>query len=135
MLKSGKKTKYKNLPSTVIIFITQEDIFGKDLAMYTFTEQCEEIAGRHLEEGTMKIFLNMKSLNGRPELISLLQYMKYTTMDNPDMPVKDTRIVELDEVVEEVKQSEEWEAVRMNILEVGIAKGREWGKIEAKIEE
>lgn len=38
ILKSGKKTKYKHLPSTVIIFITQEDIFYKDLAMYTFTE-------------------------------------------------------------------------------------------------
>lgn len=37
ILKSGKNTKYKNLPSTVIIFITQEDIFGKDLAKYTFT--------------------------------------------------------------------------------------------------
>ena len=39
ILKSGKKTKYKNLPSTVIIFITQEDIFGRDLAKYTFTER------------------------------------------------------------------------------------------------
>ena len=36
VLKSGKETRYKNLPSTVIIFITQEDIFGKDLAKYTF---------------------------------------------------------------------------------------------------
>ena len=27
ILKSGKETRYKNLPSTVIIFITQEDIF------------------------------------------------------------------------------------------------------------
>ena len=39
ILKSGKKTRYRNLPSTVIIFITQEDIFGKDLAKYTFTER------------------------------------------------------------------------------------------------
>ena len=30
ILKSGSKTKYKNLPATVIIFITQEDIFKKD---------------------------------------------------------------------------------------------------------
>ena len=43
ILKAGRQTKYKNLPSTVIIFITQEDIFGKDLARYTFTEQCEEV--------------------------------------------------------------------------------------------
>lgn len=37
ILKSGKSTKYKQLPSTVIIFITQDDIFGRDLAKYTFT--------------------------------------------------------------------------------------------------
>jgi len=39
ILKSGKETRYKNLPSTVIIFITKEDIFGENLAKYTFTEQ------------------------------------------------------------------------------------------------
>ena len=27
VLKSGKKTKYKHLPSTIIIFITRDDIF------------------------------------------------------------------------------------------------------------
>jgi len=32
ILKSGKETRYKNLPSTVIIFITKEDIFGENLA-------------------------------------------------------------------------------------------------------
>ena len=77
------------LPSTVIIFITQEDIFSCDLAMYTFTE---EVAGLHLDDGTKKIFLNMASKNGRPELISLLQYMKNTTLDNPDILVRDKRI-------------------------------------------
>ena len=76
VLKAGKETRYKNLPSTVIIFITQEDIFGKNLAKYTFSEQCEEVPGLALEDGTKKIFLNMASRNGRDELISLLQYMK-----------------------------------------------------------
>lgn len=65
VLKSGKKTRYKNLPSTVIIFITQEDIFGRDLAMYTFSERCEEVPDLSLEDGTSKIFLNMTSKNGR----------------------------------------------------------------------
>ena len=128
VLKSGKMTKYKHLPSTIIIFITQEDIFGRDLAEYTFSEQCEEISGLPLDDGTKKIFLNMTSRNGRPELISLLQYMKNTTIDNPEIIVKDRRIVTLDEIVNEVKQSEEWEAVKMNILEIGIEKGREEGR-------
>ena len=74
ILKSGKRTKYRYLPSTVIIFITQDDIFGRDLAKYTFTEQCEEVKGLALEDGTTKIFLNMTSKNGSQELISMLQY-------------------------------------------------------------
>lgn len=124
ILKSGKETRYKNLPSTVIIFITQEDIFEKDLAKYTFTEQCKEIEGLELEDGTTKIFLNMTSKNGSQELISLLQYIKETRIDNPNIIVKDSRILELDNIVQEVKASEEWEAVKMNILEIGIESGK-----------
>lgn len=127
ILKAGKETRYRYLPSTVIIFITQEDIFGQDLAMYTFTEQCEEIQGFHLEDGTTKIFLNMKSRNGRPELVSLLQYIKYTTLSNPEIVLRDKRIVELDEIVQTVKQSKEWEVVRMTIMEYGIEYGMKYG--------
>jgi len=127
VLKSGKETRYRNLPATIIIFITQADIFGKDLAQYTFTEQCEEVPGLHLEDGTKKIFLNMTSKNGKPELISLLQYMKDTRLENPEIIVRDERIIRLDEIVQEVKQSEEWEAVKMSLIEVyetrGMARG------------
>lgn len=128
LLKSGKKTRYKNLPPTIITFITQEDIFGKDLAKYTFTEQCEEVADLHLEDGTKKIFLNMSSKNGDPILVSLLQYMKHTTLENPEIIIKDERIIELDHIVTEVKQTEEWEAVKMSILSVGIERGMEKGE-------
>ncbi len=128
ILKSGKETRYKNLPSTVIIFITQEDIFGRDLTKYTFTEQCKEIEDLELEDGTTKIFLNMTSKNGSNELVSLLQYMKDTRIDNPDIIVKDSRILELDQIVQEVKASEEWEAVKMNILEIGIENGIQQGE-------
>lgn len=96
----------------------------KDMAKYTFTEQCEEIAGLHLEDGTKKIFLNMTSKNGSKELVSLLQYMKNTSLNNSEIESKDERIIRLDEIVTEVKESEEWEAVQMNILEIGIAQGK-----------
>ena len=128
ILKSGKNTRYKYLPSTVIIFITQDDIFGKDLAKYTFKECCKEVENLELEDGTTKIFLNMTSKNGSQELISLLQYMKDTRIENPNIIVKDSRILELDEIVQEVKSSEEWEAVKMNILEIGIERGIEKGE-------
>ena len=86
-----------------------------------------ELPDLYLEDGTQKIFLNMKSKNGREELVSLLQYMKCTTLDNPDVTITDWRIVRLDEIVSEVKQSEEWEEVRMNIYEMGIERGIEKG--------
>ncbi|MBO5158993.1 MAG: Rpn family recombination-promoting nuclease/putative transposase [Lachnospiraceae bacterium] len=127
ILKSGKETRYKHLPSTVIIFITQEDIFGRDLAKYTFTERCKEVEDLELEDGTTKIFLNMTSKNGSQELVSLLQYMKDTRIDNPNITRLDSRIWKLDCIVQEVKASEEWEAVKMNILEIGIEKGTQIG--------
>lgn len=127
VLKSGKKTRYKYLPSTTIIFITQDDIFKKDLAKYTFTEQCEEVKGLKLEDGTTKIFLNMTSKNGSKELVSLLQYMKNTDISNPEIQVRDKRLLELDKIVTRVKESEEWEAVKMDILDIGIQKGMEQG--------
>lgn len=127
VLKSGRETRYKYLPPTIITFITQKDIFGKDLAKYTFTEQCEEIKDLHLEDGTTKIFLNMSSKNGEPVLVSLLQYMKHTTLENPEILVKDERIMQLNEIVTEVKQSEEWEAVRMSILSIGLERGEKIG--------
>ena len=125
ILKSGQETKYKHLPETVVIFITQEDIFGEDLVKYTFTEQCEEVEGLHLEDGTTKIFLNMTSKNGTPELVSLLQYMKEITLENPLVFVKDARMERLDSIVTEVKESEEWEEVYMSIYSVGIDVGEE----------
>lgn len=128
LLKSGQETRYKHLPSTTIIFITQDDIFKKDLAMYTFTQQCEEVPGLRLEDGTGKIFLNMTSRKGRPELVSLLQYMRNTAIDNPDIIVKDERILDLDKIVNEVREGEEWEGVKMNIYEIGITCGEKLGE-------
>lgn len=67
----------------------------------------------------------MSSKNGAPELVSMLQYMKDTRLNNPNILVRDSRILELDGIMTEVKASEEWEAVKMNILEIGIEKGAE----------
>ena len=128
ILKSGRKTQYRQLPSTVIIFITQEDIFKKDRAMYTFVEKCKEIDDLELDDGTTKIFLNMSSKNGSQVLVSLLQYMKNTNIENPEILVKDKRILEIDEIVTEVKESEEWEGIEMNILEIGIQEGERRGR-------
>ena len=69
----------------------------------------------------------MTSKNGSQSLINLLQYMKRTDINNPEIAEPDERIVELDRIVTEVKQSEEWEGVKMDILDVGINRGMELG--------
>lgn len=48
----------------------------------------------------------------------MLQYMKKTRMNNPEIQVKDPRILELNEIVTEVKYSEEWEVVQKKGLSV-----------------
>ena len=102
--------------------------------MYTFTERCHQIPGMELGDETMKIFLNMSSKNERDELVSLLQYMKNSTLSNPEIFVIDDRIRRLDAIVTEVKQSEEWEDAHMSILSTGIDIGRKAGH-EAGLEE
>ena len=123
---------FENVPDIIRaywILITKEDIFGEDLAKYTFTEQCEEVEGLHLDDGTTKIFLNMSSKNGPPELVSLLQYMKETSLDNPAVLVRDERMCRLDSIVNEVTESEEWENVSMSIYSNALQRGLEDGKI------
>ena len=57
----------------------------------------------------------------------MLQYMKHTTLENPEILVKDERIMQLNEIVTEVKQSGEWEAVKMSILSIGLERGEKIG--------
>ncbi len=66
----------------------------------------------------------MTSKHGDPVLVSLLQYMKCT----------DSRIEELDKIVSEVKESEEWEAVQMNIYQIWEAAGEAKGEAKGKAE-
>ncbi len=45
-------------------------------------------------------------------------------MIHPEILVKDERIVRLAEIVEAVKQSEEWEDAKMSIYSVGVNRGK-----------
>ena len=65
----------------------------------------------------------MTSKNGSKNLVNLLQYMKRTDINNPELKEPDQRIVGLNRIVKEVKESEEWEGVKMDILDVGINRG------------
>jgi len=128
LLKSGKETKYRNLPDTYVIFIMEQDIFGLDRTQYTFSNYCKEHKELALGDGSAKIFLNMESGNGNKELVDLLQYMKDAAfLEGKELEI-DKRILGLDKLVAEVKESVEWEDKYMTIMEKGKKIGEEIGK-------
>ena len=125
LLFAGQKYPYKELPELVVIFITPKDLFGKDHARYEFRSRCTELKDLEINDGLRKLFLNMESLEGDPVLVSLLQYMKDSRITNPKIIVKDTRIQKLDEIVQEVKDSNEWRELLVSLeerMEVRITK-------------
>ena len=54
--------------------------------------------------------------------------MKNTRSDNPDIICWDERLRQIEKTVNEVKESEEWEAVEMSILSIGLERGQEIGQ-------
>ena len=124
ILKAGPK-RYKDMRDTVIIFITQKDILGKDIAEYVCRPEFESHSDIAVSDGTKRIFFNMESLNGREELVSLLQYMKKTDINNPYVTSRDERILKLDRIVNEVRQSTEWEENSMSIYVRSREEGRQ----------
>ena len=57
-----KGENYKKLKDSYIIFICTFDPFRKGLAQYSFTNCCLEDNDLQLEDGTMKIFFNTKTI-------------------------------------------------------------------------
>ena len=58
-------------------------------------------------------------------LVSLLQYMKKTDINNPYVTSRDERILKLDRIVNEVRQSTEWEENSMSIYVRSREEGRQ----------
>lgn len=67
------------------------------------------------------------------EVIQNQEGMRAIRLDNPHIIVKDSRLIRLDAILNEVKQSEEWEELKMTIMEYARIRGVEQG-ISALIE-
>lgn len=59
MISSG--AGYDELKTSYIIFINTFDLFGKGFPKYTFENICQESSDLHLDDGTVKVFINAKS--------------------------------------------------------------------------
>ena len=134
MISSG--AGYDELKTSYIIFINTFDLFGKGFPKYTFENICQESSDLHLDDGTVKVFINAKSTipGMSPELQGFLRYL---CGENPDTPLTD-RIQ--NEVVKS-RNNVRWERVYMLLEEKykayfaeGRAEGRELGLEEGRAE-
>ena len=137
MISSG--AGYDELKQSYIIFINTFDLFGKGFPKYTFENICQESSDLHLDDGTVKVFINAKSTipGMSPELQGFLRYL---CGGNPDTPLTD-RIQ--NEVVKS-RNNVRWERYmlleekykayfaegRAEGRELGLEEGREEGRID-----
>lgn len=130
-LYSGKEIRYKQLPNTIIVFITEFDVFDKGLFKYTFTNKCHEVSDLELGDGCTKIFLNTlgKNRNNEPEI--LINFLKFVHESSKENALADSKLQKLYEIVQDFKNDKEKEADYMRAdayLAEGERIGREKGE-------
>ncbi len=136
-----KGMTYRELKDSIVIFICKFDPFGGGLSRYTFENICVEDKGIYLRDGSSKIFFNTKAYDRerREEVKLFLEYIE------SNIARENKFVKRIDSEVRNVKESEEWRAQYMKLLELtresfeegleeGIAKGKAEGRAEGKAE-
>ena len=130
MISSG--AGYDELKQSYIIFINTFDLFGKGFPKYTFENVCQESSDLHLDDGTVKVFINAKStIPGMPP--ELQGFLRYLCGENPNTPLTD-RIQ--NEVVKS-RNNVRWERIYMLLedkFKAYFAEGRAEGRIDTILE-
>ncbi len=114
LLKSGEDSFDKLNPSYIIV-ICDFDLFGHGKYRYTFTNQCKEVAGLELNDGSTKIILNTKGTDSagvEPGLADFLHYVSDST-ERQISEQMDDRLRRLHEVIESIRKNSEMEAAYM----------------------
>ena len=120
-----KRASFENLPETYVIFITENDIYGKFLPLYQFERSCVE-TGEPLGDGLHIIYVNGK-YRGDDPVGNLMHDFACTSAVDMDY-------TELAERVRYFKETEEGFASMCRSVEELVekyeAKGREEGRTE-----
>lgn len=106
ILKSGDY--YRSLPDSYVLFICTFDPFGENKGCYTFIEQCLEVPGLKLGDGTEKRFYNCTYAgNDIPDSVRCL----YKYIESGE--ATDDLTSRIDKAVDEARKKEEWGAIYM----------------------
>ena len=132
---------YTELKPTYVIFICTFDPFGMGQYRYTFENQCNEVEGLKLNDGSYKVFINANGKNGdiSPELKELLDYFMTGIGSDNEL------VREIDEIVDYANQDADWRRDYMTYQQAhldavwegerkGKAEGRAEGRVEGRVE-
>ena len=132
---TSKGILYANMPNTIIIFFCMFDPIGKGLPIYTFENLCRENKEIALNDGTLKMIVNVKAYEKvkNPELKSLLKYIC-------DGVVTNSLTEEMDMNISEIKRNAKFEEEYMSFYATlqderaeGIKEGIKEGRREENI--
>ncbi|MBR6198932.1 MAG: Rpn family recombination-promoting nuclease/putative transposase [Spirochaetales bacterium] len=124
-----KGSSYKDLREVYILFICTDDLFNKDLPVYTFPRICEEDKDLKLDDGTHILFFNAAAyLKEKDEKIR--DILEYINTGKPQSEFTE----KMQSLVDNAKNNTKWRHKYMTLemkyrdyLEQGLEKGREQG--------
>ncbi|TYZ24521.1 Rpn family recombination-promoting nuclease/putative transposase [Selenomonas ruminis] len=119
---------YKELRSSIIIFLCPFELFEQNRHIYTFRNLCIEDKNLELNDGTTKIFLSSKGTANdvSPDIKAFLDYMN-------GLPAADDFIKEIDACITKTKTNHE-ERVSYMTYEMKMREAHDDGRAEGRAE-
>lgn len=130
-----KGRKYRELPKSYVIFITEFDVFDRGLYRYTFKNKCDEVPDLELGDNTVKMFLNTKGTIQNDEPDELIHFLKFVHDSSISVDDSDRSLKKLQTIYKSLLTERDLEDnyMRMDwVKEEGRKEGREEGREEGK---
>ena len=129
--------KYRELPKSYVIFITEFDVFDRGLYRYTFKNKCDEVPDLELGDNTVKMFLNTKGTIQNDEPDELIHFLKFVHDSSISVDDSDRSLKKLQTIYKSLLTERDLEDnyMRMDwVKEEGRKEGSEEGREEGREE-